>query len=98
MGCGDLPRRVAPRVEYCTDERRQEGRTMRCTILVAVLMVACGEAECEEDAFSCDGQILVQCQGGEQVEVSDCDVEGGTCMASMGHCHMATMDSGTMQM
>lgn len=68
---------------------------MRWVALWSVALAACTGGEgCEERAFSCDGQLLLQCVDGAEVEVSDCDVEGGMCMASMGHCHHDTMDSG----
>lgn len=55
----------------------------------SLMFTACadGGAACDEQAFSCEGQLLIQCVDGAEVEVSNCDDEGGTCMAEMGHCH-----------
>ena len=55
-----------------------------------LILAACGtdEEACVEGEFSCDGQILSLCTDGVQVEEANCDDEGGTCDADMGHCHM----------
>ncbi|HHO50705.1 MAG TPA: hypothetical protein ENK18_07470 [Deltaproteobacteria bacterium] len=65
-------------------------RSLMMSCLIA-LAAACGgdgkETSCDtEGAFSCDGQLLMVCTGGVLVQDADCDVEGGTCHAAMGHC------------
>lgn len=53
------------------------------------LMVACGGGESEEGCTDgeifCDGDFLVECLDGEEVE-TDCAVDGMMCHEEMGHC------------
>ncbi len=71
----------------------------RALIPALFLLVACGgdssSGDCVEDEFACDGTVLQQCVDGVLTDIEDCAVEGGECMAEMGHCHMdSTMDTG----
>jgi len=40
---------------------------------------------CEEGSVSCDGDFLVECVDGEEVE-TDCAADGMMCHEEMGHC------------
>ncbi|TNE92676.1 MAG: hypothetical protein EP330_00760 [Deltaproteobacteria bacterium] len=64
-------------------------------LTLPLVLAACGTTadDCVEDEYSCDGNILMQCVGGELVEDTNCDDVGLTCHAEMGHC-MDMSDSG----
>ena len=65
-------------------------------ILPALLfVVACGDKECEEEAYQCDGDILQVCSDGAWEDDEDCGAQDLMCHAEMGHC-MAMDDSGEM--
>jgi len=60
--------------------------------MVSMPMVGCdggddGEetAACEEGTATCDGDFLVECVDGEEVE-TDCAADGMMCHEEMGHC------------
>lgn len=64
-------------------------------ILALSLLAACGggggdDAEgCTDGEIFCDGDFLVECVDGEEVE-TDCAVDGMMCHEEMGHCMDAT--------
>jgi len=63
------------------------------TLFIALLgtLAACdgggGEetTPCEEGSVSCDGDFLVECVDGEELE-TDCAADGMECHEEMGHC------------
>ncbi len=69
-------------------------------VAVSALAIACdgggsGEEGCVEGDVSCDGDLLVECIDGEEVE-TDCAVDGMMCHAEMGHCMEMTDTMGEM--
>ena len=55
-----------------------------------LLLVGCGEQEdtatCSQDVTTCEGQVLLQCDGGAWVELADCEIMGTTCVEGEPSC------------
>lgn len=67
-------------------------------MMAAVMAVGCGDKDCTDSDYECDGDVLMECVDGELVESQDCAASEMICH-NMGdgtdHCmEDGAMDSG----
>jgi hypothetical protein len=69
-------------------------------LVLSALAIGCGgggdEEGCTEGEVYCDGDLLIECIDGAEVE-SDCAADGMMCHEEMGHC-MEMTGEGDMSM